>query len=158
MIAKYNGCYYRYVFNPKKKISNVVTKQENKAGTDFIYEDGFYFKSVAFEDLEEVFDIKYIVFYDAKIPQVSSEWEVITNDKKDDTILIRFSNGILPGWNTEENNVCTKRISFNDIHGAKEIRIYRRKNGQTLDTLFTEETRLNKEDFIKIWRNNNYDE
>lgn len=150
MIAKYNGRYYYYILN--KHVSNIITEQKSKAGDDFIYEDGVYYKKIEFESLEEVFDIKYIVFYDSKISGVSLEWEISNNYKETDgdSVLIRFSNGILPGWSVEENNVCIKYVSANDIIGAKEVRIYRRKNRQTLDKPTTEEKLIDKRDLIAI--------
>ena len=148
MIAKYNGNYYYYIFN--KRVSNIITNQQNKVSDDFFFEDGTFYKKVAFDELEEVFDVKYIVSYNAGVENVSTEWEIANSarDVQDNCVLLRYSNGIIPGWKTEEKNVCIKYVDIRDISNAREICIYKRKDNDTLEYPKTDERKINASELI----------
>lgn len=148
MIAKYNGNYYYYVFNRRE--SNIITNHQDKVSDDFIFEDGVFYKKAAFDELEEVFNVKYIISYNAKVANVSSEWEITNSalDVQDNSVMLRYSNGIIPGWIIEEKNVCIKYVDIQDISNAREICIYKRKNNDTLEHPQTIEKNLDTSELI----------
>ena len=131
-IAQYKGMYY--IYNSNKRTCSIVTTRNEKIHDGFIFEDGAFFKSIQENDVQEIFEIYYRIKYDAGVKGVSTEWDVgcgiqdINNDK----ILIRYSNGVLPGWNIEEKNVCIKYVDKEDIEYGEVIKIFHRKNGVTL--------------------------
>ena len=150
MIAKYNGNYYYYVEN--KRTGNIITRQKEKATDGFEYEDGVYFKKVAFEDLEEAFALRFIVSYDSCLKNLPQDWEVAIDKTniKDSKVLLRYANGILPGWTVEEKNVCIKYVDVKDITAAREIRIFKRRSSDHPYDDIAEEKVIDPGDLIEI--------
>lgn len=140
MIAKYKNNFYLYISN--KKVSNLVTRQKQKALEGFEYDEGAYFKRISMDELEDVFDIEYWVTYNTGEPEVPTEWKVgkDSRDIQGDNVLIRYSNGVLPNWNIEEKNVCVKYINKNEIDSAKIVKVYSLKDGVSLNSPIKEET------------------
>jgi len=148
MIAKYNGKYYYYINN--RRVSNIITNRKEKAVEGFLCEDNVFYKKVPFENCEDVFDVKYVISYDAGLIGISTDWE-ISNDASDiqkNGILIRFSNGVIPGWKVEENNVCINYINLEEATNIREIYIYKRKDSTSLERPIIEEKSIATADLI----------
>ncbi len=147
-IAKYKGMFYVYVSN--KRTCNIVTTHSEKAKDGFVFEDGAYFKNIQEGDVSEIFEIRYRVKYDTGISGVPDEWEVGngTQDVKEEKILIRYSNGILPGWKTEEKNVCIKYVDKKEIEFGEIIKIYQKKNDVVLTSPERVVERVDPDTFI----------
>ena len=151
MIAKYNEKYYFYVCN--KKISNIVTRKSYKADKDFTFDEGVYYRKVDPDELTDVFEVSYWVAYDTGIVNLPKEWEVgkTSRDINGDTILIRYSNGLIPNWKAEEKDVCVNYIKKSDITAAKIVKSYSKKDGVQQVLPLKEEENTDVDDFIEKW-------
>ena len=149
-IAKYNGIYYLYISN--KKTCNIVTTRNEKLHEGFISGNGAYYKKIQETDVSEIFEIQYRVKYDVGIPGVPTEWGVGSgvHDIKDERILIRYANGVLPGWNIEEKNVYIKYVDKKDIEYGEVIKIFHKKNDVVLTNPERVVERVDVETFICV--------
>ena len=149
-IAKYKGMFYRYISN--NKACSIVTTRNEKAQDGFVLEDGVYYKTIPDDDVSDIFEIRYRVKHDTGIPDVSDEWEIgaETQDVKEDKILIRYSNGILPEWTVEEKNVCIKYVDKKEIEFGEIIRLYQKKNGRMLTSPEKVVEKVDVDTFIRI--------
>ena len=149
-IAKYKGMFYQYVSTDKA--CSIVTAHNEKVHDGFVLKDGVYYKTISDDDVSDIFEIRYRVKYDTEIPGVSDEWEIGTGtqDVKEDKILIRYSNGILPEWMVEEKNVCTKYVDKKEIEFGEIIRLYQKKNGRMLPSPEGVVERVDVDTFISI--------
>ncbi len=148
MIAKYNGEYYYYINN--KRVSNIITSRKEKAFEGFFFEDNIFYMKVPFESCEDIFDLKYVISYDAGIAGASTDWEISNNasDIQKNGILIRFSDGTIPGWKIEEKNVCINYVKLEEVTNIREVCIYKRKNGVTLERPIVEERKITALDLL----------
>lgn len=48
----------------------------------------------------------------------------------DNKVKLRFAEGILPGWDIEERNVCTKEVHFNEISCTKVKFVFEQIGGK----------------------------
>lgn len=129
MLAKYNDNLYFYTANKKEK--NIITKNPKKADEDFKKEEDIFYKGVSEDELTDIFSVELCIDYNTGLPNTPLHWLVSVNEIKNDKVLLRFSEGILPGWNIEEKNVCIKYIDLNEIEGAKIVYRYKKRNAMT---------------------------
>jgi hypothetical protein len=129
MIAEYNDKYYAYIADAGT--SRIMTEQKDKTDDGFIADNGIFFKDISYEDLTSVFNITFLVTYDTGFPSVSNKWNVeeILNNR----LPLRFSGGILPGWQAEGSDSCVKYIGLDEVSFAREIFVFTRKNYITLE-------------------------
>jgi hypothetical protein len=146
MIAKYNNEYYLYICNRRTK--EIITRQKIKTDNTFVSDDCVFYKQINSDDIEDLFDVKFFVSCDSGIANTPTEWEIGPDEIKGDQILLRFADGILPGWKVEEKNVCTKCIGVEDVLSAKEVRSYKRKDYVTLLSENIKERTVESEDLI----------
>ena len=142
MIAKYEEQYYYYIKNK----NNIITNFKEKTDENFIKEDNLFYKHIDPEDLSEIFDVKFIIKYDTGLENISPFWEV--GGLKNNKFLIRYSNGCLPGWTIEENNICIKYIDSTKIEEMKEIKTYTKKDNILLNEPLVEEIIIKSENYI----------
>ncbi len=128
MFAKYNDNFYLYSANKREKV--IITRKPEKADRDFKKEADSFYKYVSEDELTDVFSVKLLVDFNTSLPNVSPHWEVEFDDIDyvGGKILLRFSEGILPGWKTEEKNVCIKYIDINEVEDAKIMYLYKKRN------------------------------
>ena len=133
-IANYKGKLYRYSSN--KRTCSIITTQNEKTIDGFVFENGMYFKNIQEADVSEIFEVRYRIKYDTGISRVPDMWEVGTTsqDITREKILIRYSDGVLPGWKTEEKNVCVKYIDKNKAEFGEVVKIYYKKDHVILDS------------------------
>ena len=108
MIAKYMGYEYAYISNRRSK--EIVTSQKVKIDGSFNSEKGFYYKKVSEDDLTDIYNIEFCVTYKSGLKDVPITW-ILENEAKvivDNKIQLVFAEGILPGWDIVEKNVCSK--------------------------------------------------
>ena len=148
MLANYKGLTYIYIAN--QNISNIATNKKFKAIDDFVYKNNMYFRKTPPEELTDIFEISYWIYYDSGLSGLPYEWEVGPDiqDIKGNNILIRFSNGTIPNWIVEEKNISIKYINKDEVQKAKVIRTYKRKNGISLDTPFKEIKEVSVDELI----------
>lgn len=84
--------------------------------------------------LTDIFDVQYLINYDAGIPGLSKIWKnPLFDDHKDQVYLSVYNNHPLPGWHKRRNSaLCTKDVNFEQIGKAKLIYTYYKKNGYAL--------------------------
>lgn len=131
MFAKFNDTIYSYVANRRKK--EIITRNLNKTNADFKRDGGVFYKAVSEEELTDIFNVEIWVNYNTGLPNTPFYWQVGIDGRgyADGKILLRFSEGILPGWNIEEKNVCIKYVDVNEIEKAKVVYVYKRKDNTT---------------------------
>lgn len=128
MFAKYNDNLYFYVANKRKK--EIITRNPRKVNEDFRRDGNVFYKSVSENELIDIFNVELWVDFNTGLPNTPFHWQVGFDgrDYVNGKVLLRFSEGILPGWTTEEKNVCTKYIAINEIEGAKIVYLYKKRN------------------------------
>ena len=149
-IAMYKGLYYVYISN--KKAKGILTTHSEEAPNEYRCKNGEQFLGMQDNELSEIFEIRYKVKYNTGIPGVPFEWGVGSGmeDVNGDTILIRFSDGFLPGWDIEEKDVCLKYVNKNDIEFGEVIKTFYKKTGVLLDSPEKVIERVDGDTFINI--------
>lgn len=107
-----------------------------------------YYREITEDELSDIYDIKFEVCYDTGLDKVPVLWAVTIDSLVGEEVRLRFSEGILPGWEVEEKNVCTKLIEMNDITMAKAIYTYKKRDGKMFNS--TEEIQINVTDIMKM--------
>ena len=139
MIARYHNYNYLYMSNRRKK--EIITTKEQKTDPSFTKEGNLYFKNILEEELSDIYDVEIWVSYNTNIPNTPKQWK-LGSDKSaisENGILLIFAEGILPGWNVIEKNVCSKRIDLSEISSARVVFVYRKKDGKMLENHIVEE-------------------
>lgn len=152
MIAKYIDTHYLFL-QRADNTSELITYNQSKAIKGFEKSNDIFYKPVELSDnnLNEIFDITAVVFYDTELNDVPTEWILsLNNDISNSGFLLRFAKGILPGWNIEEKNVCTLEIGAESIKNARLIYKYIKKNGECLKQPLIEEKTVTADELIKI--------
>ena len=108
LVAVYKGNKYKFVSNKRRK--GIITRCVQKTDGSFLKENDMYYNPVDEKDLSDIYMIEFYIFFDAGLKGVSSWWKITEADLLDNKVKLRFAEGILPGWNIEEKNVCTNEI------------------------------------------------
>lgn len=137
MVAVYSGIEYKYISDRRSK--EIITQQVTKTDSTFCKDKGIYYKFVNEVDLTDIYSVEFFVFFDSHLEGVPTWWKVTNADLIDDKIKIRFALGILPNWDVEEKNVCTRLVNFEDISNAKVKYTFRKKDGKDVKLLVQEE-------------------
>lgn len=140
MVAVYKGNKYKFVSNKRRK--GIITRCVQKTDNTFLKENDIYYKPIDKKDLSDIYAIEFYIFFDAGLKGVSSWWKITEADLSDNKIKLRFAEGILPGWNIEEKNVCTREINYEETSCAKVKFTFKKINGK--------EENVTKEE-IKRW-------
>ena len=139
MIARYKKSEYLYVANRRRK--EIITTKSQKADVSFVHEGNLYFKEILEEELSDIYDVEFWVSYKSDISHAPEQWK-LSNEKSVITragILLIFAEGILPGWDVVEKNVCSRRVDISEISGARIVFIYKKKDGRTCNDRLIEE-------------------
>ncbi len=139
MIARYNKRDYLYVANRRRK--EIITTQLQKVDMSFVHEGDLYFKEITEEELSDIYDVEFWVSYKTNIPNTPERWK-LSNEKATITkegILLIFAEGILPGWDVVEKNVCSRRVDISEIFGARMVLVYKKKDGRICNERLIEE-------------------
>ncbi|MEQ2497458.1 MULTISPECIES: hypothetical protein [Lachnospiraceae] len=154
MIARYNNMYYR--ISKGRAGHELLTRIKEKAQVGFQYDRPVFYKKVDLSDnnLSDVFNLDIWVHYDTGLPNVPVEWkiDIDTNIFEEGTLLLRFVEGILPGWNVEEKNVSYTKISINDITGVRAVYTYLKKDGNLLVPPISHENQRDSEGLLELYR------
>ncbi len=139
MIARYNKREYLYVANRRKK--EIITYKLSKTDESFVREGNLFFREVSEDELSDIYDIEFWVTYKADIPNTPEQWKLSNEKNKinSEGILLVFAEGILPGWDVVEKNVCSHRVNMSDISGAQMVISYKKKDGKVCDKHIREE-------------------
>ena len=149
MFAQYNGHFYGYISNIRNK--EIITRQEHKVDSSFTKDGNLYIKNVQETDLSDIYNVAIWVSYDTNIPNTPKEWRLICSKStvSDEGALLIFAEGILPGWDVIDKNVCSKRVPLSDLLDAKVVYTYRKKDGTLFEQSVTEEVSIDVTDVTK---------
>lgn len=147
------GLLFRYVYNGIEKKYFCVTKDKNKVSEGFIQSYDFYKKEIPIDDpkIEEIFDVKFYVYWDCKIKGVvDKKWGIHTSDYFSDGTVKIYHEGTLPGWRFEEKGLCAYFLEKEQIEGCSVKYKYVVKDGKKLDEPLEIEKEISVEEFCKI--------
>lgn len=150
MIAKYMGYEYTYISNRRSK--EIVTSQKVKIDGSFNSEKRYYYKKVSEDDLTDIYNIEFWVTYKSGLKDVPITW-ILGSEAKvivDNKIQLVFAEGILPGWDIVEKNVCSKWVELSDISEAKMVTVYKKKNGIICEPRVQEERNISNTDLVLL--------
>lgn len=147
MIAIYNNNKYKYVSNSRNK--EIITKSVKKTDSTFCKENDIYYKSVEENDLTDIYAIEFFIFFDTGFEYVPTWWKITEADLMNNNVKIRYASGILPDWDIEEKNICTKLIHYEEITKTKVKYDYRKIDRKEVD-LLVKEKNVGVLDFFKI--------
>lgn len=151
MIAKYNK--YNYLYLSNRRTKEIITTKKQKTDSSFRKEGNLYFKNISEDDLSDIYDVEIWVTYNANIPNTPKQWK-LGNDQSvisEKGILLVFSNGILPGWNIIEKNVCAKRVSLSKLSDVQVVFSYRKKDDKILENHIVEDFSIDVSDLNKYF-------
>ncbi len=129
MIAKYNGDLFYFINNKNKQI---VTRNKYKATEEFQKYNNIYYKDVTNEEiisnsnLTDIYKIEIYIDYDTGYKNIPKLWKVcgVTNSK----FLLRYENGIIPGWEKEDENACEALVNIGEAQNITVLYSYIKKD------------------------------
>ena len=149
MLMIYNNKLFRYI----KKKQEIVTYQKKNTDNTFEFDDGIYYKKVLENDsnIQDIFIIQFFLKWDSHLEKVDTVWEIFTDKSylNENQVLMRFANGLLPGWRAEEQTVCSRYVDINECEDFTIVYTYTVKDGVRLETPLKQEKKVSKEEFQK---------
>lgn len=113
---------------PSLRLSKaLVTRQESKADNTFTRQGEIWYKEVPEAYITDIFTVELQVRYDAHYPNTPEMWKI--ENLTDTLALIRFREGIIPGWTVEGDNVCSKWVSLVECPHATAVYTFERSDG-----------------------------
>ena len=160
MYIRYNSEIYRFL--DKKEYYKIITRNKNKTTDEFYKNKDVYVKKITKTDIniQDIFNVQFFLRWDSYFEKVNTLWEVFADKSylKDDQVLIRFANGLLPGWRAEEQTVCSRYVDINKCEDFTVLYTYVYKDGIKLEKPSVEEKRVSakefKEKMIKYGKSN----
>lgn len=149
MFAKYNGYDYSYVSNTRK--TEIITTDKNKTDSSFTYDSELYFKKIREEELSDIYTAEIWVTYHTDIPDTPTQWKLGSDNPaiSNREVALIFAEGILPGWDVLEKNVCCKSVLLSEVPHAKVVLSYKKKDGKILENRLVEEISIDTHDLVK---------
>jgi len=132
----------------------IITRQKAKTDGDFLSTKESFYKEIPKDDkyIQDVYKVQFFLKWDSPLDDVDNMWEILAEHGyiKDDKVLLKFANGILPGWKAEEQAICSKYVDIDECEDFKAIYTYTVKNGNVLDKLMVLEQEVSREDFQNL--------
>lgn len=149
MFAKYNSDDYLYVSNTRK--TEIITTDKQKTDSSFVYDSNLYFKKIREEELSDIYDAEIWVTYYTNIPDTPTQWKLGSDNStiSNNEVALIFAEGILPGWDILEKNVCCKVVLLSEVSSAKVVLTYKKKDGKILENRIVEEISIDTHDLVK---------
>lgn len=149
MFAKYNGYDYLYVSNTRK--TEIITTDKKKTDSSFTRDSKIYFKKIREEELSDIYDAEIWLTYHTNIPGTPTQWKLGSDNSmiSNNEVALIFAEGILPGWDILEKNVCCKTVLLSEVSSAKVVLTYKKKAGKILENRLVEEISIDTRDLIK---------
>ena len=128
----------------------LITKNKEKAGSDFSKSKRSYYKIISQLDssIQDIYDVDFYIEWDSKMPKVQKKWKVTS--LYDDKVKL-FHEGHLPGWTIEEKLICSLVLDMEEIERYSIKYMYIIKDGKKLEEPFVIENEVNKEEFKEIF-------
>ena len=73
--TRYNGNEYRLVISGKSEA--LRTTDQSKSDESFISYGNFYLKQISLDELSDIYDYQFSVFYDSHLEGFSEEWDLV---------------------------------------------------------------------------------
>ena len=160
MYIKYNNIVFRFL--DKKEYYKIITRNKNKTTDEFYKNKDVYVKKIIETDIniQDIFNIQFFLKWDSHFEKVDTVWEIFTDKSylNENQVLMRFANGLLPGWRAEEQTVCSRYVDINECEDFTIVYTYTVKDGIRLETPLKQEKKVSKEEFQKTviqFRNEN---
>ena len=160
MYIKYNNIVFRFL--DKKEYYKIITRNKNKTTDEFYKNKDVYVKKIIETDIniQDIFNIQFFLKWDSHFEKVDTVWEIFTDKSylNENQVLMRFANGLLPGWRAEEQTVCSRYVDINECEDFTIVYTYTVKDGIRLETPLKQEKKVSKEEFQKTviqYRNEN---
>lgn len=89
--------------------------------------------------------------YHTNIPGTPTQWKLGSDNSmiSNNEVALIFAEGILPGWDILEKNVCCKTVLLSEVSSAKVVLTYKKKAGKILENRLVEEISIDTRDLIK---------
>lgn len=126
--AKYNG--YLYSYDPEKK--EISTVRKHKTNKSFVKDGSVWRKKVTEEDLSDIFEDWLLVEYDTSIPDIPTWWRV-RNLTEDGTFMVKYTEGLLPGWDVIGDNTCIKKFLITDFECGVAFFMFTKADGEMFE-------------------------
>ena len=160
MYIIYNNILYELInYRGKYKIT---TYFKEKCDRSFDRTWDYYSKEYLETDtnIQDIFNIQFFLKWDSHFEKVDTVWEIFTDKSylNENQVLMRFANGLLPGWRAEEQTVCSRYVDINECEDFTIVYTYTVKDGIRLETPLKQEKKVSKEEFQKTviqFRNEN---
>lgn len=136
MIADYKGKQYKIVKDGKNW--ELVTKNPQSVEEGFMKDGNIFYKSINdLSMIEDMYDIWMLVEYDTHFEKVPKQWrlEFTKEFLSEGKIKLLFGEGILPGWNVEDKNVCSKYVSVSEISSAYVVKRSKISDNEKKETI-----------------------
>ena len=140
----------------------IITRNELKLNENFLKTKRSFYKNILLNDpnIQDIFNIQFFLKWDSHFEKVDTVWEIFTDKSylNENQVLMRFANGLLPGWRAEEQTVCSRYVDINECEDFTIVYTYTVKDGIRLETPLKQEKKVSKEEFQKTviqYRNEN---
>ena len=151
MFIKYKDILYDLL--EEKTYLSIITRNKLKSNEDFLKNKRSFYKNILLNDpnIQDIFNIQFFLKWDSHFEKVDTVWEVFTDKSylKDGQVLMRFANGLLPGWRAEEQTVCSRYVDINECEDFTIVYTYTVKDGIRLETPLKQGKKVSKEEFQK---------
>ncbi|KNY28483.1 hypothetical protein [Pseudobacteroides cellulosolvens] len=132
----------------------IITRQKSKADEDFLSTKESFYKEISKDDkyIQDVYTVQFFLKWDSHLDGVDKTWEILTEHEylKENQVLLKFVNGILPGWEVEEQAVCSKYVDIDECEDFLVVYTYTVKDGDVLKIPMVLEQKVSREDFQKL--------
>ena len=143
-----------YDMSDKKTHFNIITRLKTKADGDFLSKHEIFYKEIPKDDkcIQDIFKVQFFLKWDSHLANVNEVWEILTEYEylKDNQVLLKFVNGILPGWTVEEQAVSSKYVDIDECEDFSVVYTYTVKDGNVLKEPLIVEQEVSKEEFQKL--------
>lgn len=142
-----------YVLRDEKTHFVIITRSKDKTDENFLSTGISFYKDISKDNtgIQDIFDVQFFLQWDSGLKNVDKEWEILTEYEylEGNQVLLKFVNGILPGWNIEEQAVCSKYVDIDECEDFTVKYTYTVKDGNKLKEPLVLEQKVSKEEFQK---------
>lgn len=132
----------------------IITRQKTKADGDFLSTKKSFYKEIPKDDkyIQDIYKVQFFLKWDSHLDDIDNVWEILAEHEhiKDNKVLLKFFNGILPGWEVEEHAVCSKYVDIDECEDFRAVYTYTVKDGNVLNEPMVLEQKVSKEDFQNL--------
>ncbi|HQA59130.1 MAG TPA: hypothetical protein PK033_14820 [Acetivibrio sp.] len=132
----------------------IITRLKAKTDTSFLSTGKAFYKYIPKDDadIQDIFGVQFFLQWNSHLKNVEKKWEILTESEylKGNQVLLKFFNGILPGWNIEEQTVCSKYVDIVECEDFAVKYTYTVKDGNKLKEPTISEQKVSKEEFQKL--------